>query len=84
MSKSRLRNKYMRSLYKGHSLFTSKMNDPVRNPHRQDEMPSEERPSQGKRYCACRAQERDAQTNSGATPGGWKRRGRLIVLSAIC
>lgn len=29
----------MRSLYKGHSLFISKMNDPVRNPHRQDEMP---------------------------------------------
>lgn len=29
----------MRSLYKGHSLFTSKMDDPVRNPHRQDEMP---------------------------------------------
>lgn len=29
----------MRSIYKGHSLFASKMNDPVRNPHRQDEMP---------------------------------------------
>ncbi len=29
----------MRSLYKGHSLFIAKMNDPVRNPHRQDEMP---------------------------------------------
>lgn len=29
----------MRGLYKGHSLFTSKMNAPVRNPHRQDEMP---------------------------------------------
>ena len=29
----------MRSLYKGHSLFTAKMSDPVRNPHRQDEMP---------------------------------------------
>lgn len=39
MSKSKLRSKYMRSLYKGHSLFTSKMDDPVRNPHRQDEMP---------------------------------------------
>ena len=39
MSKSRLRSKYMRSLYKGRSLFTTKMNDPVRNPHRQDEMP---------------------------------------------
>ena len=39
MSKSKLRSKYIRSLYKGRSLFTSKMNDPVRNPHRQDEMP---------------------------------------------
>ncbi len=29
----------MCSLYKGHSLFASKMNNPVRNPHRQDEMP---------------------------------------------
>lgn len=39
MSKSKLRNKYIRSLYMGHSFFASKMNDPVRNPHRQDEMP---------------------------------------------
>lgn len=39
MSKSKLRSKYMHSLYKGHSLFASKMNDFVRNPHRQDEMP---------------------------------------------
>jgi len=39
MSKSKLRSKYIRSLYKGRSLFTSKMNDPARNPHRQDEMP---------------------------------------------
>ena len=39
MSKSKLRSKYMRSLHKGDSLFASKMNNPVRNPHRQDEMP---------------------------------------------
>ena len=26
-------------MYKGHSFFAAKMNNPVRNPHRQDEMP---------------------------------------------
>ena len=39
MSKSKLRSKYMQSLYKGYSLFASKINDPVRNHHRQDEIP---------------------------------------------
>ena len=39
MSKSKLRSKDMQSLYKGYSLFASKINDPVRNHHRQDEIP---------------------------------------------
>jgi hypothetical protein len=47
MSKSKLRSKYMRSLYKGHSLFTSKINNPVRNPHRQDEMPKRDQRQSG-------------------------------------
>lgn len=54
MSKSKLRNEYMRSLYKGHSLFTPKMNDPVRNPHRQDEMPKN-KPSKLVTICCCAA-----------------------------
>ena len=39
MSKSRLRNKFMKTIYDGHSFKAAKMKDPVRNPHRQDEMP---------------------------------------------
>ena len=42
MSKSRLRNKwnkFMKSIYVGHSFIATKMKEPVRNPHRQDEMP---------------------------------------------
>ena len=38
MGKSILRNKFMKSLYKGHYLAWSKRHLPVRNPHRQDEM----------------------------------------------
>ena len=44
MSRSRLRSKYMRTRYDGHSFFAAKMKDPVRNPYRQDEMPKN-RPS---------------------------------------
>ena len=51
MSKSKLRSKYMRSLYKGHSLFASKMSDPVRNPHRQDEMPKNKPSKIVTRHC---------------------------------
>lgn len=32
MSRSKLRNNFIRSLYKGHSFFAAKMNNPVRNP----------------------------------------------------
>ena len=39
MSRSKLRNNFIRSLYKGHSFFAAKRNNPVRDPHRQDEMP---------------------------------------------
>ena len=39
MSRSKLRDKFMKSIIKGHSFFASKMDLPVRNPHRQDEMP---------------------------------------------
>lgn len=41
----------MRSLYKGHSLFASKMNYPVRNPHRQDEMPKNKPSRLGSTHC---------------------------------
>ena len=39
MSRSKLKSKYIRSLYRGRSFIASKMDDPIRNPHRQDEMP---------------------------------------------
>lgn len=39
MSRSRLRNKFIRSKWIGHLIFASKANDPVRNVHRQDEVP---------------------------------------------
>lgn len=39
MSKSKLRSKYMRSRYKGESFRASHWGRPIRNPHRQDEMP---------------------------------------------
>lgn len=44
MSRSKLKNKYMQKRYDGHSFLAAKMNNPVRNPHRQDEMPKN-RPS---------------------------------------
>ena len=55
MSKSKLRNKYMRSLYKDHSLFASKMNSLVRNPHRQDEMPKNKPSKLVTRNCSVRS-----------------------------
>jgi len=39
MSRSYLRNKYMRKIYKGASFWASRRDRPVLNPHRQDEMP---------------------------------------------
>ena len=39
MSKSKLKDKFMRKCYTGKSYKESHENDPVRNPHRQDEMP---------------------------------------------
>ena len=39
MSRSKLRDKFMRKCYTGKSYKGSHENDPVRNPHRQDEMP---------------------------------------------
>ena len=39
MSRSILKDKYMRRCYTGRSFKSSKWDDPVRNPHRQDEMP---------------------------------------------
>ena len=39
MSRSKLRNKFMRRCYRGQSFKSSKWDDPIRNPHRQDEMP---------------------------------------------
>lgn len=44
MSRSKLRNKFMRSKWKGHSFFASKADDSVSNVHRQDEAPKN-RPS---------------------------------------
>ena len=44
MSRSKLRDKYMRRRYKGSSYKEEKWFDFVRNPHRQDEMPKN-RPS---------------------------------------
>ena len=44
MSRSILKNKYIRTLWKGRSNFAAKANDPVRNTHRQDEAPKN-RPS---------------------------------------
>lgn len=35
------------SLYKGHSLFTSQMSNPVRNPHWQDEIPKRDQRQSG-------------------------------------
>lgn len=45
----------MRSLYKGHSLFTSKLDDPVRNPHRQDEMPKNKPSKQVTMHCSVKS-----------------------------
>ena len=39
MSRSKLRDKFMRKCYVGRSFKSSKWDDPIRNPHRQDEMP---------------------------------------------
>ena len=39
MSRSLLKDKFMRHCYTGRSFKSSKWDDPVRNPHRQDEMP---------------------------------------------
>ena len=39
MSRSILKDKFMRRCYKGRSFKSSKWDDPIRNPHRQDEMP---------------------------------------------
>lgn len=39
MSRSRLRDKFMMRCYTGRSFKLSKWDDPIRNPHRQDEMP---------------------------------------------
>lgn len=39
MSRSKLRDKFMRCCYTGRSFKSTKWDDPVRNPHRQDEMP---------------------------------------------
>jgi len=53
MSRSILRNKYIRSLYKGESRFVAKADREVHNPHRQDEMPKN-RPSRLV-FCNCGA-----------------------------
>lgn len=39
MSRSRLRSKFMRERYRGESFIVSKMGIPIKNSHRQDEMP---------------------------------------------
>ena len=39
MSRSILKDKFMRSRYVGRSFKESHWNDPIHNPHRQDEMP---------------------------------------------
>ncbi len=39
MSRSELRDNFMRRCYTGPSFKSSKWDDPVHNPHRQDEMP---------------------------------------------
>lgn len=39
MSRSKLKNKHMRSLWKGQSNFVAKMSRPIHNPRRQDEAP---------------------------------------------
>ena len=39
MSRSLLKDKFMRHCYTGRPFKSSKWDDPVRNPHRQDEMP---------------------------------------------
>ena len=86
MSKSKLRSKYMRSLYKGHSLFASKKNDPVRNPHRQDEMPKNKPSKLVTRYCNVKSVDwlQDSTSFGGhSRPKGGHRRVSGLVRASL-
>lgn len=53
MSRSKLRDKFMRKCYTGKSYKESHENDLVRNPHRQDEMPKNNPSKHVLIHCHC-------------------------------
>lgn len=76
----------MRSLYKDHSLFASKMNDPVRNPHRQDEMPKNKPSKLVTMHCSTKAVDwlQDSTSFGGhSRPKGGHRRVSGLVRASL-
>ena len=76
----------MRSLYKGHSLFTSKLDDPVRNPHRQDEMPKNKPLKQVTMHCSVKSVDwlQDSTSFGGhSRPKGGHRRVSGLVRASL-
>lgn len=86
MSRSKLRNKFMRSKWKGHSFFVSKADEPVRNVHRQDEAPKN-RPSRyiSQRIGACKVSWLQESSNYGghSIPKGGHRKVSGIVRAKV-
>ncbi len=86
MSRSNLRDKYMKSIFKGHSFFASKMNLPVRNPHRQDEMPKNSPSRMVSSHCSCAGIDwlQDSPTFGGhSRPRGGRRRVSGLVRACL-
>ena len=52
MSRSYLRDRFMRKRIDGHSFFYAKKNNPVKNRHRQDEMPKNHPSAYVTRHCS--------------------------------
>lgn len=86
MSRSKLRDKYMKSIVKGHSFFASKMDLPVRNPHRQDEMPKNAPSRMVSSHCSCANIDwlQDSPTFGGhSRPSGGHRRVSGLVRACL-
>ena len=85
MSRSRLKNKYMRKLWKGESFIASKMGNPVRNTHRQDEVPKNQPSKLVVNHCSADVEWLENSTSFGghSRPAGGHRRVSGLVRASL-
>ena len=84
MSRSRLRDKYMKRCFTGRSFKWSKWDDPIHNPHRQDEMPKNSPSKLVLIHCHCSIHRMMGSTVSGhSCSTGAHRQVRGLVRASL-